>query len=224
MTRTLLAFPLATLAVFGLSTPTAAGQEAKMARGTVTAITADSLTVKVRDQEMKFNVDSKTNVVATGAGTQARRAAAAGKPGPALSDVIKTGQAVEVRYHETGQVRLATRVRRILSTGSGAGSTAETRPAVETSSGTVKSIAGDSLTITGSSGGGATFTQTFAIDATTKVVGVGAGTATAAKGGRIAFTELVGAGDKVTVSYRKGGSALHADNVRVTSKAVRGTR
>jgi len=46
----------------------------------------------------------------------------------------------------------------------------------------------------------------------------GAGTAAAAKGGTIAITDAVGVGDQVTVTYRKAGTALHAEEVRVTAK------
>jgi Domain of unknown function (DUF5666) len=221
MRRTLLAMPLAILMVHGPATPDLLAQEAKVARGTITAVAADSLTVKVRDREMKFAVDAKTTVVATGAGTQARRAASEGKPGPQLTELIRSGQAVEVSYAESGRTMHATRIRRVTSAGAGGGSVSEPKPATETSNGTVTSVAADSLTISGSSGGGATFKQIFTVDANTKVVGVGAGTAAAARGGKIALTELVGTGDKVTVSSSKSGSTLHADDVRVTSRAAK---
>jgi Domain of unknown function (DUF5666) len=224
MTRTVLAFTLASLVILGSPASNAVAQEAKMARGTVTAVAADSLTVKVRDQEMKFGIDAKTLVVAEGAGTKSRQAAAAGKPGPVLAEIIKTGQAVEVQYLDAGGVMHASRVRRITSPGTAGGSIVAARPATETANGTVKSVSADSFTITGSAGGGGTFTQTFTIDRTTKVVGVGAGTATAAKGGSIGFNELVGAGDRVSVMYSKAGSRLHADDVRVTSRATRTTK
>jgi hypothetical protein len=218
--RTLLAIPLATLVVLGAAALGTAAQEEKMARGTVTAVAADSVTVKVRDQDMKFAVDAKTTVEATGAGTQARRAAAEGRPGPKVTELIQAGQAVEVSYSQSGSTMHATRIRRVTSAGAGGGSISERKPAPETSNGTVSSVAANSITISGSSSGGATFTQTFTVDANTKVVGVGAGTATAARGGRIVITELVATGDKVSVSYSKSGSSLHADDVRVTSKAA----
>jgi hypothetical protein len=92
-----------------------------------------------------------------------------------------------------------------------------------TSMGTVKSVAADSITISGSSGGGASFTQTFTIDPNTKVVGKGAGTATAAKGGKAHLSDLIANGDRVSISYHKMGDTLHASDVRVTMKHL-GTR
>src|SRR5438093_667769 len=76
--------------------------------------------------------------------------------------------------------------------------------------GKVTAVTATSLTISGSSGGGATFTQTFVIDPTTKVVGKGAGTAAAKSGGKIAVTEVVHSGDTVNVSFNEMTGALHA--------------
>jgi hypothetical protein len=88
------------------------------------------------------------------------------------------------------------------------------------SNGTVTSIAAGKLTIVGSSGGGARFTQTFVIDTDTAVIGRGAGTMAAANGGRVPLTDFVRNGDKVRVSYRKAnGGTLHATDVRVMLKA-----
>jgi hypothetical protein len=47
---------------------------------------------------MNFAYDDKTVVEARGAGTASKQAAAAKKAGPALSDVLKAGQSVEVTY------------------------------------------------------------------------------------------------------------------------------
>ena len=69
-----------------------------------------------------------------------------------------------------------------------------------------------SLTINAASGA-----QTFAVDGQTKVVGQGAGTASANAGGKVAFADLVGVGDRVSVSYHETG--MHAAEVRVTAKA-----
>ena len=74
------------------------------------------------------------------------------------------------------------------------------------------------MTISGSSGGGAKFTQTFTIDGDTKVVGKGAGTAT--KGGKVIITDLVANGDRVSVSFHDMGDTLHASAVRVTMKSA----
>jgi uncharacterized protein DUF5666 len=219
MKPTLIALALGALAVVGWPTNQLLAQETKMARGTVTALGADSVTVKVGEQEMKFSVDAKTNVEAVGAGTRTRQAQAAGQAGPKLSEVVKVGQPVAVSYHEQGGSLHASRIRAIASVPSGAGAAATTGAAgAKTANGTVKTITPTSMTITGSSGSGATFTQTFTIDSSTKVIGKGAGTAAAAAGGKTAVTELVGNGDHVSVTYHAAGNALHAAEIRVTMK------
>jgi hypothetical protein len=219
MKRTSIALALVALAAAGWPAARLAAQEGKMARGTVTAVAADSVTVKVGAQEVKFNVDSKTSVEAIGAGTKTRRAQAAGAPGPKLTEVVKVGQPVAVSYTETGGSNHATRIRAISSVPNEAGAT--TGPGgAKTSNGTVKSVAANSLTISGSSGSGATFTQTFTVDNTTKVIGKGAGTAAAAAGGKTVITELVSTGDTVSVTYHAAGNALHAGEIRVTMKAA----
>jgi hypothetical protein len=75
------------------------------------------------------------------------------------------------------------------------------------------------MTIHGSSGSGAKFTQTFTIDGDTKVIGTGAGTKT--QGAKVAITDLVANGDTVAVSYHEMGTTLHAADVRVTAKAAK---
>jgi hypothetical protein len=192
----------------------AAAQETKTARGTVTAMSGDSVTVKAGAQELKFTVDTKTVLVASGAGTAERKAEASGKPGPRLADFVKTGDAVEVTYVESAGMMRATNIRRVASPGAGGGTTSDER--AEMVNGTVDSISGSMLTISGSSGGGASFKQSFTIDAKTQVVAAGAGTASAK--GKINLTEFVGVGDQVTVTYRKAGTTLHADEIRVRSK------
>jgi len=163
----------------------ARAQESKKARGTVTAVTATSMTMDVQGTAMTFSVDDKTAVEAPGAGTATRRAQAAGQAGVKFGDVIKTGNAAEVTYTESGGTKHATSVRRVASAGSS--------PAESTrSSGKVTAVSATALTISGSSGGGGTFTQTFVIDANSHVVGRGAGTAAARGGGKVPITDLVG--------------------------------
>jgi hypothetical protein len=77
----------------------------------------------------------------------------------------------------------------------------------------VTAVSQTSLSISGSSSGGASFTQTYTIDGNTKVVAEGAGTA-AAKG-KVTITDLVQKGDRVTVTYKPSGTTLHASEVRV---------
>lgn len=219
MKRILLPLPLAVLLVAGSPTTSALAQDAKIARGTVIDIGGASVTVKVRDADMKFGVDSRTRVNAPGAATRARQASTGGKSGQHLGDLLRVGQAVAVTYLEGDGSLRATSIRAISSAGDGGGSIVD--PSEEmTSNGMVQWVAPGFLTITGSSGGGASFTQTFVIDAKTTVIGKGAGTAVAARGGKAPITELIASGDKVSVSYHKVGGALHASDVRITAKAT----
>ncbi|HEV8347256.1 MAG TPA: DUF5666 domain-containing protein [Vicinamibacterales bacterium] len=218
MRRTLLALVIAALGiVIWPATQALAQDTGNRTRGTISALGADSITVKARDAEMKFSVTPRTVVEARGAGTRGRQAQAAGNAGPKLSEVVKTGDAVEVSYVDAaGGTLRATRIRAITS----AGATSEEKPSDMISSGTVRSVTANAMTISGPSGGGATFTQSFTIDPSTRVVAKGAGTAAAAKGGKIAITEAVGVGDRVSVSYHEAGSALQASEVRVTVKST----
>ena len=136
MRRTTLRLSLAAFTLVGFFGVSLTAQDTKDARGTVTAMSADSITVKAGEREMKFTVDGKTVLTAEGAGTAAREAAAAGKGGPKLAEFVKVGDAVEVAYHETGGTMHAARIRRILSAGRGGGSTSEDR--AETATGTVQ--------------------------------------------------------------------------------------
>jgi hypothetical protein len=205
--------PFTFLAVTCAFMAPAAAQETKTARGTVTALTGTTLTIDVTGTSLAFAVDDKTRVEAPGAGTATRRAQAAGQAGVKIADVVKTGNAVEVTYTESGGSRHATQVRRISSPGS--------NPMNATrSNGKVTAVSASSLSISGSGGAGSQFTQTFAIDASTRVVGKGAGTVARASGGKVPITDLVSVGDSVSVAFRKSADTLHATSVTVTTKAA----
>ena len=201
--------PLLAVAIFAW--PSISAAQDKTARGTVSAVSGDTVTVKVGATDMKFTADSKTSVVAAGAGTKARTAAAAGQPGPKLAELLKPGQAVMVTYHDMGGMLHASRFQAVSSAGSGGGSTTAAKPAERTGTGAVKSIAANSLTITAEGGK----EMTFAIDQNTSVVGQGVGTKAAAAGGKTAITDLVKAGNRVSVTYHEMGGMLHAATVRV---------
>jgi Domain of unknown function (DUF5666) len=190
-------------------------QDTKSARGTVTAIAGDTVTVKAGMQELKLMVDAKTTVVTEGGGTATRAATAKGAAGPKLTELLKVGENVEVSYREAGGVLHATNVRRVSSPGSGGGGTSDQKAAEksETASGNVTDVSQTSLTIAGSGSGGTKFTQTYTIDANTKVVGEGVGTA--ASKGKVTITDLVRKNDPVTVTYTASGGTLHATEVRV---------
>jgi uncharacterized protein DUF5666 len=215
MRSTFAALALAAVSLACWPVSAGAAQDTKVARGTISALGGASITIKTADHDMTFKVDSKTFVQARGASTKAGRAAAAGKPGVHLEELLKTGQTVAVTYSEVAGALQAREIKAIAS----AAATTGTAEAEMRSVGVVKSIGADSLTVTGSGGGGASFVQTFKIDGATKVLAKGAGTAVAAKGGKAPFAELVSSGDHVSVAYHKVGDALIATDVRVTAKA-----
>jgi hypothetical protein len=200
-----LALPLAVLAF--VSSPIQSAAQESHSRGTLTAMATDSVTVKVGTTDMKFGVDDKTTVQAPGGSTKSRAAAAAGKAGPKLSEVLKVGDAVEVTYAEA--TKHASMIRKVSTPGSGG------VPA-KTAAGTVTAVSASSLTIEGSGGGGSKFTQTYMIDSGTHVVARGASTSLAGGG---PVTNAVGKGDKVSVSFEEAGSSLKATEIRVTAKA-----
>jgi hypothetical protein len=210
-----IALALAVLALVGLPASLAAQGDTKTVRGTVSVIGADTLTITMEGREMKFTVDSKTTVEAVGGSTKTRQAQAAGQAGPKLSEVLKTGQPVSVAYTESAGTMKAVSIRAVSSVGSS--SDTKTASETKTASGTVKSVAATSLTMTGS--GAAASTQTFTIDSSTKVIGRGVGTAAAAAGGRTVVTDLVAVGDTVSITYHSMGNAMHAAEIRVTAKA-----
>ena len=190
-------------------------QETKSARGNVTAIAGDTVTVKAGTQELKFTVDQKTTVVVEGGGTASRAAEAKGTGGPKLAELLKVGDNVEVSYREAGGMLHATNVRRVASAGSGGGSTSDQRAASkeETANGTVTAVSQTSLSISGSAAAGGTFTQTYVIDGATRVVGEGVGTA--ASKGKVTITDLVKKGDRVAVTYQASGTTVRATEVRI---------
>jgi hypothetical protein len=88
----------------------------------VTAIGGDSITVKAAERELKFTVDPKTVLTASGAGTAERKAEAAGKPSTRSSPISsRLGDAVEVTYQETGSTMRASSIRHVNDAGSGGG-------------------------------------------------------------------------------------------------------
>jgi|SRR5207247_8501707 len=89
------------------------------------------------------------------------------------------------------------------------------------SRGTVKSFADHALTISGASGGGATFEKTFIVDSNTRVIGKGLGTAAAKRGGRLPAADAIARGDMVSVSYIAMDGALRATQVHVLNRTAR---
>jgi Domain of unknown function (DUF5666) len=218
MRRTVLAVPLAIVALVGWPASYASAQDTKTARGTVTAVSADSVSVKAGAQEMKFAVDSSTTVTATGAGTKTRKAAEEGAK-PKITELLSAGTPVEVKYHDMGGTLHAASIRAIASAGESGGGVMADKPAAKTASGTVKSVSSSSLVISD-----AGKDMTFSVDKDTKVIGKGLGTKGAATGGKLAVTDALAAGDMVSVTYHDMGGTMHAATVRVTTKGKASTK
>lgn len=212
MRRIVLAVPLAAVALLGWSASDATAQSTKTSRGTVSALTGDMLTVKTDGQEMKFAVDAKTLVTADGGSTATRKAEATGKAGPRLSDLIQVGHAVEVTYMESGGTMRATSIRRVSDPGRPGA------PASDSVTGTVDSISGNTLTISGTMGRDASFKQSITVDNATKIVAEGAGTAAAKAGGKLVLSDHLGPGDRVTVTYETKNNELHATEIRIRQR------
>ena len=79
--------------------------------------------------------------------------------------------------------------------------------------GTVKSLSASSLVVNAQGKD-----TTFAVDASTQVIGKGVGTKSKAKGDKPAITDLVKEGDRVTVTYQEMGGTLHASKIEVSAK------
>jgi hypothetical protein len=210
MRRALLVLAAASLAL-GVTTASAAPEKAKWARGKVTAMAGDTLTIDVKGQSMMFTVDKTTEVVKSGAGTKAREMARTGET-PKLSDVLKVGDEVEVSYTEADGKMHATMVRGGVS--APAMTSAEAAQKME---GVVSEVSGSSLSIKSKDGE----TVNFVVDEKTKVVGHGLGTMARekkAEGQGVKLTDAVAVGDTVNVTYKMMGDMKHATHVAVAKK------
>jgi Domain of unknown function (DUF5666) len=79
------------------------------ANGKVSAVTADSLTVKGKSAELTFAVDASTKVTATGASHKTEAMKDDKKP-TQITDFVHTGDTVMVKYTATGGTNKATSV------------------------------------------------------------------------------------------------------------------
>jgi Domain of unknown function (DUF5666) len=196
--------------------PAAMAQATKTVKGSVTAVGADSITVKVGGKDMTFAVDAKTHVVAPGGSTKTREAKAEGKAGPMLTEVVKTGQAVEVSYHEKGMH--AATIQAIAEVAPAATAGAAPAPKAQTTTGVVSAVSGSSLTIKGKAGD-----VTFTVDPKTTVTGTGIGTAArkmGEAGAKPTIPDLVHEGDSVSVTYHDMDGTKRASVVRIMRKKM----
>jgi hypothetical protein len=79
------------------------------AMGSVSAVSNDSLTVKAKTGDMTFAVDSATHVSAPGASHKSAAAKDAKKP-TVITDFVKVGDEVSVKYHDMGATKHAASV------------------------------------------------------------------------------------------------------------------
>ena len=76
------------------------------AAGKVSGVTADSVTVKGKDAEWTFGVDKATTVVAAG-GSHKMAAMKADKKPTVITEFVKVGDDVSVKYHDMGATKHA---------------------------------------------------------------------------------------------------------------------
>jgi hypothetical protein len=216
---------VAGVCLLGAGVATAAAQPTKTVSGTVSAVGPDSITVKVKDQDMKFLVDSTTDVITRGGSTATRTAKAQGKSGPAISTVVKPGQSVEVKYHESAMHAATIRVLGATADAPPppppppAAAAGQDKPKSATASGTVTAMTGTSLAVKTSAG-----ESTFTIDPKTKIIGTGLGTKdkkAADEGKKLVLSDVVGVGDTVSVTYQETAGTKHASEVRLRTKATK---
>jgi hypothetical protein len=81
---------------------------------------------------------------------------------------------------------------------------------------TVKSITGNTLTVSADGKDTA-----FSVDAKTSVIGKGIGTKSRAKGGKATISDLLNAGDRVSVTYQEDGSSMRATKVQLIAAAAK---
>jgi hypothetical protein len=189
-----------------LATAQPVDAQAKEARGTITAVTDSTISIKAGAQEMTFFVDSRTHLEVRTAQRDLQKAQPGG-PSPRVNSFFETGQVVLIRFEEEKGRNHALDISRVGSTGGGGGSVSNPD---KISEGKVKAVTASQLII---DAGGRD--MTFAITGNTNVLAKGASTATKAAGGSTAITTFVHMGDSVSVSYKDEGGKMVASEVRV---------
>ena len=104
------------LGVFLLAAPALAQEKSKSAAnkvlsasGVVSAVAADSVTVKGKTAEWTFAVDKDTKVTATGASRKTAALKDEKKP-LQITEYVKVGDSVDVKYHDMGATKHAAQV------------------------------------------------------------------------------------------------------------------
>lgn len=89
--------------------PAPPAPRSRLATGVVTALTTSSLAIKGSGGELTFTIDEKTKVVGRGLGTKAEEMRKAGEK-TVLTDLVHTGDSVDVRYREENGTKVAFQV------------------------------------------------------------------------------------------------------------------
>ena len=183
-----------------------ANAQTREARGTVTAVTDSTMTVKAGTREVTFYVDGKTHLEVRPSAKDFQ-AAQPGNPKPRVNSFFQAGNAVLVRYRQENGRNHALDVERVGSAGAGGG---YIKPPVGVAEGKVTSVSASHMTIAANGGD-----FTFAITGDTDVIAHGASKATKAAGRGTPLTTFVTSGDMVTVRYRQAAGAIAASEIRV---------
>jgi len=89
----------------------AAKAQTGSATGVVTSVTQGSLAIEASGKKaMTFTIDSSTKLLARGSTAKTKEKKEAGAPGLSITDMVKTGTQVTVRYTKTGDTMKATQV------------------------------------------------------------------------------------------------------------------
>jgi Domain of unknown function (DUF5666) len=195
----ILAAAVAFLGSMAAAVPVSA--QTKEARGTVTAVTTTTMTVKVGTQDMTFLVDGDTRLEVRRAAKEVQ-SAQPGNPKPRVNDFFEVGNPVLVRYRSDNAGNHALDIERV-------GSAPSANP-TKIAEGKVTSVSASQLKV---AAGGQD--MTFAVTGDTDVLVKGATKATKAAGGTTQLTTFVHSGDMVSVSYKEAAGAMTASEIRV---------
>src|SRR5262245_27082104 len=165
--RVILGVGASIIGVLAIARP--ADAQTREARGTVTAVTDTTLSIKTSAQELTFYVDGDTHLEVRRAERNIQQEQP-GRPSPRVNSVFEPGQAVLVRHQEVTGRNHALDIGRVGSAGGG--------EARKTSDGKVKLVTPTQLIIDNNGRD-----LTFAINSDTHVSVKGATKATEAAGG-----------------------------------------
>jgi hypothetical protein len=190
------------LGVLAIARP--ADAQVREARGTITAVTDTTLSMKAGAQELTVFVDGETHLDVRAAARDVQKAQTSR---PRVNNFFEPGQAVLVRYREENGRNHALDIGRVGSAGPGGGSVSEAEKIFE---GKVKMVTASQLIIDDNGR-----ELTFGITGDTNVLAKGATKATKAAGGSTPITTFVHTGDAVSITYREAGAKMMASEVRV---------